>query len=113
MICDHVTPELVRMIGINGNSYVFERCSHCFIRLGTSFLPHNGDVDDIPVVEDRRLDVPPCRRCGERGTELHHWAPRAFFDDADIWPQDWLCRACHTKWHQIMTSARPAELATS
>lgn len=110
MTCNGHTYERVRIVGGNGDSFVFERCDRCFIRRdGPTWISHQGlDLDLIPVIEDRRFEVPPCRRCGARGTELHHWAPRALFEDADIWPQDWLCRPCHTEWHQTMTSVLPA-----
>ena len=46
-----------------------------------------------------------CSKCGERGAELHHWAPRALFgkDEADQWPKDYLCVTCHRRWHQLVT----------
>jgi hypothetical protein len=34
--------------------------------------------------------------------EIHHWAPRALFKDADMWPVAYLCRECHSRWHQAM-----------
>jgi hypothetical protein len=38
--------------------------------------------------------------------ELHHWAPKALFgDEAEVWPQDFLCRSCHIRWHQTMNGA--------
>ena len=55
-----------------------------------------------PVAHDYR-DEEECERCGETGVELHHWAPRHLFDDADGWPMGMLCRACHMEWHRIVT----------
>lgn len=44
-----------------------------------------------------------CVRCGcnglERSVELHHWAPRAIFSDAEDWPKSFLCSECHDRWH--------------
>lgn len=58
-----------------------------------------------------RQEVPPCARCGATsGTELHHWAPRAIFNDADEWPVAPLCPTCHTTWHNAMRTARGASL---
>ena len=48
--------------------------------------------------------IPVCRVCGIHEVELHHWAPRALFgDDADLWPMDFLCRECHSRWHTAVT----------
>ena len=44
-----------------------------------------------------------CAKCGQRGAEEHHWAPKAIFgDDADKWPTDYLCVKCHNEWHEKM-----------
>ena len=41
-----------------------------------------------------------CERCGHHGpVELHHWAPRSIFEDADEWPVSDLCGVCHRRWH--------------
>jgi len=46
-----------------------------------------------------------CTRCGARGAELHHWAPRAIFgnNECEQWPKDYLCKSCHDIWHQKVT----------
>lgn len=53
----------------------------------------------MPPFHDR------CVRCGARGTELHHWAPKGIFgaDEAEQWPKDCLCKACHDEWHLRVT----------
>jgi len=45
-----------------------------------------------------------CSRCGRRDVPLqvHHWAPRARFEDADDWPTSALCHDCHVSWHRVM-----------
>lgn len=45
-----------------------------------------------------------CSRCGRRDVPLqvHHWAPRARFEDADDWPTSALCHDCHIAWHRVM-----------
>lgn len=45
-----------------------------------------------------------CEVCGLNEGELHHWAPQYLFgSDADLWPMSYLCRACHKKWHDLVT----------
>lgn len=57
-------------------------------------------IEDIPAEEDYR---PPttCERCGARGVETHHWAPKEWFgkEEAERWPMGELCRTCHRVWH--------------
>ena len=44
-----------------------------------------------------------CEVCDANEGELHHWAPQYLFKDADSWPMSYLCRACHRKWHDLVT----------
>lgn len=45
-----------------------------------------------------------CARCGTpHQIHAHHWAPQAFFNDADQWGTVDLCQTCHAEWHQVMT----------
>lgn len=46
----------------------------------------------------------PCsvKGCVTTETELHHWAPKALFGDAEDWPQTFLCRTHHKRWHDTM-----------
>ncbi len=47
-----------------------------------------------------------CAHCGTgEGTEYHHWAPRAIFNDANSWPGSYLCPGCHRAWHAAMREA--------
>lgn len=115
MSCLHES-VYVRIVGVNGADFVMEKCALCFIKLRREWVPHSEifrtglTITDLPIVEDRRLDVPPCRRCGQRGTELHHFAPKELFDDHDLWPMDWLCQSCHVRWHQVMNRSATADL---
>lgn len=59
------------------------------------------DFDSLPFVPNPNLDR--CIVCGERGAELHHWAPRSMFEDAEKWPKDYLCKSCHDRWHLVVT----------
>lgn len=99
-------PETVRIIVRNGDSHLYDRCELCEARL-TPNLPHGEyDLGRVPVIADYSMQAPPCRVCGKRGVELHHWAPKALFgDEAEVWPQDFLCRACHTRWHQTINGS--------
>jgi len=66
-------------------------------------LEANGVIlEELPTAETKRQER--CAKCGGRGAELHHWAPRSFFkDQADSWPVDYLCKSCHDQWHRIVT----------
>ena len=45
-----------------------------------------------------------CEVCGAKGAQMHHWAPYHLFDsEADRWPVSYLCRACHSRWHAVVT----------
>jgi hypothetical protein len=61
------------------------------------------DLSTVRVVENK--SAPRCAKCGTRGAELHHWAPQAMFGkaEADQWPKDYLCKACHDQWHRMVT----------
>jgi len=64
--------------------------------LALNQLPLHRLGHDVPIIESTRER---CQRCGARSAELHHWAPRAWFEDADDWPTAYLCRTCHLNWH--------------
>lgn len=71
-----------------------------------SDLPHDTvsglDVSRIPTLT--RHERVPCERCGSTdGSEVHHWAPGHLFEDSLEWPTSYLCRACHMRWHSIVT----------
>jgi len=98
--------ELFVRVQRNGVKLWNLRCCACKGVLGGAIA-----YDNIPVQvrtigpEEVRADPGRgCIRCGEwrNGVELHHWAPMEFFSDANDWPQDYLCRECHHKWHKIM-----------
>lgn len=60
----------------------------------------HGCIDEIPIERDLIDGV--CGRCGAPGVEMHHWAPRVAFGDADDWPIGDLCPPCHVEWHERM-----------
>lgn len=52
------------------------------------------------------FEHPICTRCGSpHRIEYHHWAPRQFFSDADVWGEVPLCKPCHQEWHSTMRQA--------
>lgn len=60
------------------------------------------EIDALPVIMPDLSYR--CTRCGERTSELHHWAPRAIFGDGcEGWPKDYLCKKCHDEWHEKVT----------
>lgn len=60
-------------------------------------------IKDLPVIANAPTSR--CARCGSRNCELHHWAPKGIFgkDEAEQWPQDFLCKSCHDLWHMAVT----------
>lgn len=59
----------------------------------------------IEVLELHPMQLPfVCEVCGAEGAENHHWAPFYLFgEEADMWPQSYLCPACHRRWHEVVT----------
>jgi hypothetical protein len=70
-------------------------------------IPKGGDLWEVCVRDYQAMFASdPCARCGSTaGAQLHHWAPRAIFDDADLWPMSYLCPPCHRIWHTAMRAA--------
>ena len=86
----------------NGVELAVLRCLHCGSVI-TNKKYSSAVHGRIPKWSDG-VDTTPCERCGDTGgVELHHWAPRSLFDDADLWPVSNLCRPCHQQWHGIVT----------
>lgn len=60
------------------------------------------DVELLPVILPEIYTR--CVVCGNRATELHHWAPKHLFgESAEKWPKDYLCVGCHEQWHAVVT----------
>lgn len=80
------------------------RCTRWVLFEGRLFQPQAGMVlEDIESLEGGSAEK--CHHCGEVGAcEWHHYGPKLNFgpDDAERWPQGWLCRACHELWHEKM-----------
>ncbi len=103
---------LYRQVFMNGSDHFLWKCKVCdrknpdnkalFISRETveEYLDAN-QIDQLPVLMPELYTR--CAVCGSRGAELHHWAPKALFDDYDKWPKDFLCKACHDRWHSVVT----------
>lgn len=108
-----VAARLAQFVAINKAIHVGWQCltcnNHVPDRKSRIWIPHDEllahaqDPELLPVARDLSVEVR-CSRCGCRGAELHHWAPRHLFgDDADKWPKDYLCKSCHDEWHDLVT----------
>lgn len=54
-------------------------------------------------IEKKQIQIK-CEVCGAGEAEIHHWAPQYLFgEEAARWPVGYLCRACHRKWHDLVT----------
>lgn len=113
--CLECKPSMHRGRAANGSWQVFMWCPYCQRRTESRNIPHREvrNLEALPIAWDNTEEAELCERCGSsEGTELHHWAPRHLFEDADEWPMSWLCVPCHLKWHQVVTpnmSERRAE----
>lgn len=94
------------MIKNNGVRAAQRVCLGCGDRTDIS-RGETRQIHDLCFRDNTKLfQVRPCTRCGSAsGTELHHWAPRAIFNDAELWPTSWLCPGCHRTWHQAIRAA--------
>jgi hypothetical protein len=101
-----------------------QRCTCCGHVSGRSIaygrLSPNQRAAAEVVYRSAPKEYEPCayRDCRNVPTELHHWAPRALFPDADNWPQDYLCvKTHHPRWHKVMETpgfdkaSRPSQVS--
>lgn len=98
-------------IQTSGTRIAVLRCLVC----GSSMCQIGADKlgIDPPLWADGTQYAEPCARCGStNGTEVHHWAPRHLFDDADAWPTSPLCPTCHREWHRVVTPKMGQHLAS-
>ncbi|MFA5376913.1 MAG: hypothetical protein WC455_14280 [Dehalococcoidia bacterium] len=108
--CGRVTQAtLVRTIVSNGTSQVWWKCEagHAIDNprkniAHEKIVAYGVSIESIPV--EKTYSVELCEVCGRPGVEVHHWAPRHLFgDECDSWPKSNLCKACHAKWHALVT----------
>lgn len=106
MMCPHCGSEVqtYRQINSNGAKVVVKRCVVCHRvpDLKHVFYPKDENWDSLPLLEDFTTDAYPCcvKGCTNQGSELHHFAPRHLFDDANSWPMGFLCAKHHREWHE-------------
>lgn len=62
---------------------------------------HEMTIDDMKLLNEG-YELDQCDVCGTLGAELHHYAPRHLFDDAEDWPKGHLCKYHHKLWHDII-----------
>jgi hypothetical protein len=97
------------MVKSNGARVFQLWCPDCHVRVDLSGRQARA-LDRPAVWEYHWTPNPPCsyQGCGRTDTERHHWAPVNTFgwDDAEHWPQSWLCRDHHRQWHRQMTGYR-------
>lgn len=105
-VCRHDTIGVEVSVAKNGIEYYRRACANPECREGRRLKKDTAKAllasGTLRITgEDRRIDVPPCERCGSReGCELHHYAPWSLFDDAEAWATGYLCRPCHEEWHR-------------
>jgi hypothetical protein len=113
--CLHPSSAPALVIAADGRETGRLACTLCDTLLEHCAPPlrTNGRVIDLRVDGEGFTLSPPCEHCGSSGgSQLHHWAPRALFPDADRWPTGWLCSACHSHWHvTTRTHTRQKETA--
>jgi len=94
----------------NGTYQVYDHCNTCNGNANKSTIISHSRAGDLALLElkgDYKKGMPPCDVCGSgEGVEMHHWAPREMFEDAEQWPMGFLCLNCHTKWHKIINQKR-------
>lgn len=62
-------------------------------------------LESLPILDDFSIQLPPCEVCGEKGVELHHWAPKELFPETfEDWPKSYLCKKHHDEWHNAVTN---------
>jgi len=98
--------KIYRAVNGNGAKVVVERCPACRrnTRPGNAFLSKNGyDWESLPMFDDYTKYSDPCsvKNCKNKDTELHHFAPRHLFSDAESWATAYLCKFHHDLWHKL------------
>lgn len=117
--CAHTEHTLYRISPRPGVMRIADLCTRCLanVRGDGVYVPYGmfrGTQASLPLLDSSMVPHYPCVRCGTTtDVELHHWAPRALFSDADLWPMAYLCRICHTTWHTIIKLAGASHPNTS
>lgn len=101
--CTHTNTLIGYMVKANGSQQCMSKCMDCgHADMGIKRGSHYLDI----CFKDLRNGLV-CERCGDtEGVELHHYAPRNMFPDADNWATGHLCPDCHRLWHTTMDGYR-------
>ncbi len=101
MTCGQV-PITGYIITRSGSYQVKRVCIQCGAGPSTVGSAKRGS-EYLDICLDDHRDDTSCERCESvDGVELHHYAPRNVFPDADRWATGYLCRPCHREWHRTM-----------
>lgn len=107
-VCPFCGGDLIlwRQRNANGAEVIVSRCCKCD-RIPNSKQPFLPKADyphwqEFPLYQDNTQFSEPCavRGCNRRDTELHHFAPRHLFNNADDWTTAYLCSVHHREWHE-------------
>lgn len=96
---------LGKTLKVNGTTTWSVRCvgcgqSHAIKQHDANVLQARGYQVAFTILPTGTQDDVCCvKGCGRTDIELHHFAPRSIFPDADNWPVLPLCVACHLHWH--------------
>lgn len=99
-----------RYIIANGSTTVVWHCTRCGMTRANAIPQRYLPVSSFPLARVA-TSTRPCEHCGRvDGVEVHHWAPRSLFADADHWPVGRLCPGCHHEWHAVIDQGRNATM---
>lgn len=109
--CYTVEIVLGKTVMGSGEFHIKAVCPHCGFNLKGSGQWISKKVvpaeilEALPIFDDYSVQLPGCEVCGERGVQLHHWAPKELFPETfEEWPTSYLCKKHHTEWHDIVTN---------
>lgn len=92
--------------GAIAHPYFCKSCGHksqvCETKINVRRLLLAHNLPESCIKELPSVDMEQCEVCGELGAELHHYAPRHLFDDADHWATGYLCKYHHKLWHDTI-----------
>lgn len=105
MKCKNCGGECVKGLHVfrDGFPHVVERCRDCGRNPHREpFLAKEDSWENLPILINDLSDSEPCvvEGCQNKGTQLHHFAPRHLFETADDWPTGYLCTPHHFEWHK-------------
>ena len=116
--CTHCGSEELRLgiTNISSGATVYPiYCADCgevfakYVKkiIAQEYEKENGPLQYVKTrtakyIEKKQIQIK-CEVCDANEGELHHWAPQYLFQDADSWPTSYLCRACHKRWHDLVT----------